>query len=97
MLPRSHFASPDEAKDYLDQLQDNLRRQRQDRTPEERQADSGPPAQPAVCYDFRRLRQLSTVVVSKVRNQMSLEECKSWTCIVLLGLRAKVQVKGLSY
>ena len=48
------------------------------------------------CYDFRRLRQLSTVVVSKVRNQRSLEECKSWTCIVLLGLRAKVQVKGLS-
>ena len=26
---------------------------------------------------------------------MSLEECKSWTCVVLLGLRAKVQVKGL--
>ena len=48
------------------------------------------------CYDFRRLRQLSTVVVSKVRSQMSLEECKSWTCIVLLGLRAKVQAKGLS-
>ena len=48
------------------------------------------------CYDFRQLRQLSTVVVSKVRSQMSLEECKSWTCIVLLGLRAKVQVKGLS-
>ena len=48
------------------------------------------------CYDFRRLRQLSTVVVSKVQSQMSLEECKSWTCIVLLGLRAKVQVKGLS-
>ena len=48
------------------------------------------------CYDFRRLRQLSTVVVSKVWSQMSLEECKSWTCIVLLGLRAKVQVKGLS-
>ena len=48
------------------------------------------------CYDFRRLRQLSTVVVSKVRSQMSLEECKSWTCIVLLGLRVKVQVKGLS-
>ena len=48
------------------------------------------------CYDFRWLRQSSTVVVSKVRNQISLEECKSWTCIVLLGLRAKVQVKGLS-
>ena len=48
------------------------------------------------CYDFRRLRQSSTVVVSKVWSQMSLEECKSWTCIVLLGLRAKVQVKGLS-
>ena len=46
------------------------------------------------CYDFRQLRQLSTVVVSKVRNQLSLEECKSWTCIVLLGLRAKVQVEG---
>ena len=27
---------------------------------------------------------------------MSLEECKSWTCIVLLGLRAKVQVERLS-
>ena len=50
-----------------------------------------------MCYDFRRLRQSSTVVVSKVQNQRSLEECKSWTCIVLLGLRAKVQVKGLSY
>ena len=50
----------------------------------------------AECYNFRRLRQSSTVVVSKVRSQMSLEECKSWTCIVLLGLRAKVQVKGLS-
>ena len=48
------------------------------------------------CYDFRRLRQSSTVVVSKVQNQMSLEECKSWTCIVLLGVRVKVQVKGLS-
>ena len=48
------------------------------------------------CYDFRRLRQSSTIVVSKVQSQMSLEECKSWTCIVLLGLRAKVQVKGLS-
>ena len=48
------------------------------------------------CYDFRRLRQSSTVVVSKVQSQMSLEECKSWTCIVLLGLRVKVQVKGLS-
>ena len=51
---------------------------------------------PSQCYNFRRLRQLSTVVVSKVQSQMSLEECKSWTCIVLLGLRAKVQVKGLS-
>ena len=49
-----------------------------------------------LCYDFRRLRQSSTVVVSKVWSQMSLEECKSWTCIVLLGLRVKVQVKGLS-
>ena len=48
------------------------------------------------CYNFRRLRQLSIVIVSKVRSQMSLEECKFWTCIVLLGLRAKVQVKGLS-
>ena len=48
------------------------------------------------CYDFRRLRQSLTVVVSKVWSQMSLEECKSWTCIVLLGLRVKVQVKGLS-
>ena len=48
------------------------------------------------CYDFRRLRQSSTVVVSKVWSQMSLDECKSWTCIVLLGLRMKVQVKGLS-
>ena len=48
------------------------------------------------CYNFRRLRQLSTVVVSKVQNQLSLEECKSWTCIVLLGLRAKVQVRRLS-
>ena len=48
------------------------------------------------CYDFRRLRQSLTVVVSKVQSQMSLEECKSWTCIVLLGLRVKVQVKGLS-
>ena len=48
------------------------------------------------CYNFRRLRQSSTVVVSKVQSQMNLEECKSWTCIVLLGLRARVQVKGLS-
>ena len=48
------------------------------------------------CYNFRQLRQLSTVIVSKVRSQMSLKECKSWTCIVLLGLRVKVQVKGLS-
>ena len=50
----------------------------------------------SACYNFRQLRQLSTVVVSKVRNQLSLEECKSWTCIVLLGLRAKVQVRRLS-
>ena len=50
----------------------------------------------AQCYNFRRLRQSLTVIVSKVRSQMSLEECKSWTCIVLLGLRVKVQVKGLS-
>ena len=49
-----------------------------------------------MCYDFRQLRQSLTVVVSKVRSQMSLEECKSWTCIVLLGLRAKVQVERLS-
>ena len=49
-----------------------------------------------LCYDFRRLRQSLTVIVSEVRSQMSLEECKSWTCIVLLGFRAKVQVKGLS-
>ena len=48
------------------------------------------------CYDFRWLRQSSTVVVSKVWSQMSLEECKSWTCIVLLGLRAKVEVERLS-
>ena len=48
------------------------------------------------CYDFRWLRQSSTVVVSKVWSQMSLEECKSWTCIVLLGLRVKVQVERLS-
>ena len=48
------------------------------------------------CYDFGRSRQSSSVVVSKVQSQMSLEECKSWTCIILLGLRAKVQVKGLS-
>ena len=54
------------------------------------------PSPPPPCYDFRRLRQSSTVIVSKVRSQMSPEECKSWTCIVLLGLRAKVQVKGLS-
>ena len=50
----------------------------------------------AQCYNFRRLRQSSTVIVSKVQSQMSLEECKAWTCIVLLGLRAKVQVNGLS-
>ena len=49
-----------------------------------------------ICYDFRQLKQLLTVIVSKVRSQLSLEECKFWTCIVLLGLRAKVQVKGLS-
>jgi hypothetical protein len=29
------------------------------------------------CYDFKRLRQSSTVVGSKVRCSMSLEECKS--------------------
>ena len=29
------------------------------------------------CYDFKRFRQSSTVVGSKVRGQMSLEECKS--------------------
>ena len=29
------------------------------------------------CYDFKRLRQLSTVVSSKVQVMMSLEECKS--------------------
>ena len=55
-----------------------------------------PDIRPASCYDFRQLRQLSTVVVSKIQSQMSLEECKSWTCIVLLGLRAKVQVERLS-
>ena len=30
-----------------------------------------------ICYDFKRFRQSSTVVGSKVRGQMSLEECKS--------------------
>ena len=30
-----------------------------------------------MCYDFKRFRQSSTVVGSKVRGQMSLEECKS--------------------
>ena len=50
----------------------------------------------SVCYNFKQLRQSSTVVVSKVRSQMSLEECKSWTCIVLQGLRVKVQVERLS-
>ena len=29
------------------------------------------------CYDFKRLRQSSTVVSSKVQVLMSLEECKS--------------------
>ena len=29
------------------------------------------------CYDFKRLRQSSTVVSSKVQVMMSLEECKS--------------------
>ena len=29
------------------------------------------------CYDFKQFRQSSTVVGSKVRGQMSLEECKS--------------------
>ena len=48
-------------------------------------------------YNFRRLRQSLTVVVSKVQSQMSLEECKFWTCFVLLGLRVKVQVERLSY
>ena len=43
------------------------------------------------CYDFKQFRQSSTVVGSKVQFQMSLEECKSWTCIVLLGLRAKFE------
>ena len=32
---------------------------------------------PGICYDFKRFRQLLTVVGSKVRGQMSLEECKS--------------------
>ena len=46
-----------------------------------------------------RLQTIKAIVDShsfKVQNQMSLEECRSWTCIVLLGLRVKVQVKGLS-
>ena len=30
-----------------------------------------------VCYNFKRFRQSSTVVGSKVQDQMSLEECKS--------------------
>ena len=30
-----------------------------------------------ICYDFKRLRQSSTVVGSKVQVLMSLEECKS--------------------
>ena len=30
-----------------------------------------------VCYDFKRLRQSSTVVGSKVQVERSLEECKS--------------------
>ena len=41
------------------------------------------------CYDFKRFRQSSTVIGSKVQCQMSLEECKFWTCIVLLGLIVK--------
>ena len=48
------------------------------------------------CYDFKRLRQLSTVVGSKVQVLMSLEECKSQTCIVLLGMRVRVQEEEMS-
>ena len=35
------------------------------------------PVQTGLCYDFKWLRQLSTVVGSKVQVLMSLEECKS--------------------
>ena len=45
------------------------------------------------CYDFKWFRQSSTVIGSKVQCQMSLEECKSWTCIVLLGFESEVQVE----
>ena len=48
------------------------------------------------CYDFKRLRQSSAVVGSNVQVLMSLEECKSWTCIVLLGLRVRVQEEEMS-
>ena len=50
----------------------------------------------SACYNFRQLRQSSTVVVSKVQSQMSLEECKSWTCIVLLG-ESEGSRKGIVY
>ena len=48
------------------------------------------------CYDFKQLRQSSTVVDSKVQVLMSLEECKSYTCIVLLGLRVRIQEEEMS-
>ena len=48
------------------------------------------------CYDFKWLRQSSTVISSKVCVLMSLEEYKSKTCIVLLGLRARVQEEKMS-
>ena len=43
----------------------------------EEKAARFPESRPWDCYDFKRLRQSSTVVGSKVQVLMSLEECKS--------------------
>ena len=47
-----------------------------------------------------RLQTIKAIVDScefkSFKVKLSLEECKSWTCIVLLGLRARIQVRRLS-
>ena len=43
-----------------------------------------------------RLQTIKAIVDShEFKVKLSLEECKSWTCIVLLGLRVRIQVEKI--
>ena len=49
-----------------------------------------------LCYDFKRLRQLSTVIGPKVRGQMSLEKCKVLDLYCLARFESEVQAEEKS-